>query len=280
MRSFHPLLLSIEVDVMSLDCRHIVRCCREQPIRQSSESACNRHLVADLGHVRFTRSQTSRTTPVQLGAGSTVQDGMCRRAVLVLVEVEVNVPLLDLRYGLGSLVGCCCRSAGVRSALRGSVVLDVRVRAWEKEALSARIGPAHQVRRLAGRAVHLYDLTISDRRTHCCAGHHNAITYLCVHVLPLLTRRSAALDLDPLLGRLAARLRHPDLQHPVPVSRRDNVRSGAFGQSDLSYEASVPELAAIALRRLVLPFLATFCADGQDTVVDRHIDVPLRIDTG
>ena len=82
---------------MSLDRRHVIRCCREQPIRQSSQGACDRHLVADLGHVRFTRSEASRTTPVELGAGGTVQDGVCRRAVLVLVEVEVNVPLLDLR---------------------------------------------------------------------------------------------------------------------------------------------------------------------------------------
>src|SRR5829696_7696272 len=67
-----------------------------------------------------------------------------------------------------------------------------------------------------------------------------------------LPRRSAALDLDPLLGRLAARLRHPDLQHPVPVRRRDNVRSGPFGQLDLAYEASVPEFAAITLRDMVL----------------------------
>src|SRR5215217_5037419 len=80
MRSFHPLLLSIEVDGTSLDRRHVVRCCGEQPIRQSSESASNRHLVADLGHVRFTRSKTSRTTPVKLGPGSTVQHGMSRRS--------------------------------------------------------------------------------------------------------------------------------------------------------------------------------------------------------
>src|SRR5829696_10167224 len=95
-----------------------------------------------------------------------------------------------------------------------------------------------------------------------------------------LPRRSAPRDLDPLLGRFAARLRHPDLQYAVAVGGRDNLRSGALGQSDLAYEASVSEFGAVALVRLVLPLLAALCLDGQHSVIDGDVNVPLRVDAG
>src|SRR5918993_50583 len=99
-------------------------------------------------------------------------------------------------------------------------------------------------------------------------------------IVSLLTRRSAARDLDPLLGRLAARLRHPDLQHAIAVRGRDNLRSGALGQSDLAYEASVSEFGAVALVRFVLPLLPALRLDGQHTVIDGDVNVPLRVDAG
>jgi hypothetical protein len=45
----------------------------------------------------------------------------------------------------------------------------------------------------------------------------------------------------------------------------------------LSDEAAVAEFAAIALLELLpIAFLA-LCRDGEDAIVDRHIDVPIRI---
>jgi hypothetical protein len=61
---------------------------------------------------------------------------MGRRIVLMLVDVEVNVPLLDLPGGLRPLVGRICRLRSLGFALLRSVVVDVRVGAGEKERLS------------------------------------------------------------------------------------------------------------------------------------------------
>jgi hypothetical protein len=90
-------------------------------------------------------------------------------------------------------------------------------------------------------------------------------------------RLSAALDLDTTGGCLRCGLRHPDLQDAVLVRRRDHLSRGPCRKPDLSDEAAVAELAAIALLELLSIAFLALCRDREDAIVHRHFDVTIRI---
>lgn len=81
---------------MALDRGHIVRCCREQPICQTSQRTCYGHFVSNLRHVGFASPVASCPMTAEQFLGRTVKDRMGRSALITFVEVEIDVPALDM----------------------------------------------------------------------------------------------------------------------------------------------------------------------------------------